>query len=150
MASIEQEIQQSKFASPYQKVVVNTLFTASWINANSNRILKPHGLSVQQYNILRILRGQKGNGISVNSLIERMLDKNSNASRLVEKLRQKGFVERKTCEYDRRQVDVLITKEGLKFLDDIAVEFEDFDHMTDLLTEKEALQLSDLLDKLRG
>lgn len=146
---IEEEIKQERFANDHQKAIINIVFTAGWINGESNSVLKPFGISIQQYNILRILRGQKGNPISVNNLIDRMLDKSSNASRLVEKLRQRGYVDRKTCEYDRRQVDVFITQAGLDFLEELIPAFDAMHHASNL-TEEEASQLSDLLDKMRG
>jgi DNA-binding MarR family transcriptional regulator len=146
---IEEDIKQSVFTSASQKAVVNVIYTAGWVNAKSNKLLKPFDISIQQYNILRILRGQKGKPISVNSLIDRMLDKNSNASRLVEKLRAKGHVERRTCEYDRRQVDVVITELGLTFLASIDPEFNMLKGTGGGLNEQEYLQLSDLLDRLR-
>ena len=146
---IEEDIKQSAFQSASQKAVVNVIYTAGWLNARSNKLLKPFDLSIQQYNILRILRGQKGKPISVNSLIDRMLDKNSNASRLVEKLRAKGYVERRTCEYDRRQVDVVISDQGLNFLADIDKDFDTLNGSANSLSEQDFLQLSDLLDRLR-
>lgn len=147
---IEEDIKQSTFSSASQKAVVNVIYTAGWLNAKSNKLLKPFDLSIQQYNILRILRGQKSKPISVNSLIDRMLDKNSNASRLVEKLRAKGYVERKTCDYDRRQVDVIITEKGLTFLASIDDDFNGIKGNVDTLTDEEYLQLSDLLDRMRS
>ena len=147
---IEDEIKQKKFSNPYQKMMVNILFTSNWLSLKSQQSLKKHGLSIQQYNILRILRGQKGQAISVNALIDRMLDKMSNASRLVEKLRQKGYVERKVCPTDRRQVDVIITDKGIAFLDDVDPDLASIETELKALTEEEAEQLNDLLDKLRS
>ena len=147
---IEEEIKQKKFATPYQKLMVNLLFTSNWLVLQSQQGLKKHGISLQQYNILRILRGQKGQAISVNALIDRMLDKMSNASRLVEKLRQKGFVERKVCATDRRQVDVVITKAGLAFLNIVDPEMESIEKGLSTLTPIESEQLNELLDKLRS
>lgn len=107
---IEDEIKQSKFHSEYQKLAINILFTNQWLTTNTTKILKPFGISPQQYNVLRILKGQSPNAISVSNIMDRMIDKMSNTSRLVEKLRQKELIERVTCEKDRRQVDVKITK----------------------------------------
>ena len=112
--------------------------------------MKAFGISPQQYNILRILKGQFPNAASVNLLIERMLDKMSNASRLVEKLKQKGLVERKTCEKDRRQVDVLITDKGIKLLEEMNTKLKDIQSDYQTITEEEARELNRLLDKLRG
>lgn len=146
---LEDEIKQKKFDSEKQKLLVNLIFTGNWIKDINSQMLKPFGLTTQQYNILRILRGQHPKPASVNLLIDRMMDKMSNASRLVEKLRLKGFVERRECEKDRRQADVVITKEGLdllKRIDSVMVAFEKrFEH----LSEEESAQVNQLLDKLR-
>ena len=113
---LEDEIKQSKFKSEQHKALLNVIYTASWINSIHVRILKKHSISPQQFNLLRILRGQHPKPATVNLLIDRMLDKMSNASRLVDKLVAKKFVERTQCENDRRAVDVLITKKGLSLL----------------------------------
>lgn len=90
--AIDDEIKQTVWKSPYQKAVVNTMFTSRVIEEQSARRLKPYDLTSQQFNILRIIRGQKGQPASVKLLVERMLDKSSNASRLVDKLLEKGYV----------------------------------------------------------
>lgn len=147
---LEDEIKQKKFKNEYHKIIVNVMYTNNWLNTINNQFLKPHGLSAQQYNILRILRGQYPKPVMVNLLIDRMLDKMSNASRLVEKLRQKGYVDRKVAEGDRRAVDVLITSKGLELLSYL-------DKEADLVAEKlksisvtEAEELNRILDKVRG
>jgi DNA-binding MarR family transcriptional regulator len=147
---LEKEIKQKKFASEYQKLAVNIGFTNSWLSTVHMELLKPHGISRQQFNILRILRGQHPNPASVNLLIDRMIDKMSNASRLVEKLKQKDLVERKECKIDRRQVDVVITDKGLALLKELDKSMEAFTKKMENLTTNEAKQLNDLLDKLRG
>ncbi|MBX9853093.1 MAG: MarR family transcriptional regulator [Cytophagaceae bacterium] len=148
---LESEIKQKKFASEYQKAAVNILYTANWLTYSHTKFMKPYKISPQQYNILRILKGQHPNAASVNLLIDRMLDKMSNASRLVEKLKQKGLVERKQCEKDRRQVDVLITKKGLDLLEKLNKEFDqaEGDYLKNI-TKDEAKELNRILDKLRG
>jgi len=147
---IEDAIKQKTFSSEDEKAIVNIIYSGNWLNSAHNKSLKPFGISIQQYNILRILRGQKGNPISVNALISRMLDKMSNASRLVEKLRTKGYVERKTCNSDRRQVDVFITQKGLDLLDatQSAIDEVNYAH-TSHLTQSEIKTLSELLEKMR-
>lgn len=145
---IEEAIKQKKFDSATQKAVVNLMYTASWMESMSAAALKPHGISIQQYNLLRILRGQYPNPASVGLLQERMLDRMSNASRLVEKLRLKKLVERRECPADRRQVDVLITPAGLELLEKAGQRIQS-DAYAIGLNEKEAEQLSDLLDKMR-
>jgi len=106
MPSIEEAIQQPNFPSPFHRVQVNTIFTAAWLNQRSAQSLKATGLSLQQFNILRILRGRAGKPATIKLLTERMLDKMSNASRLVDKLKEKGLVERQECPSDRRRVDI--------------------------------------------
>lgn len=147
---LEEELQQEGFQSEYQKAVLNILFTSNWLESDSARLLKPFGISSQQYNVLRILKGQGGNAISVNNIMSRMIDKMSNASRLVEKLRKKELIERVTCEHDRRQVDVRITSAGLALLVEADKVMNKFDDMKDKLTEKEAASLSELLEKIRA
>jgi DNA-binding MarR family transcriptional regulator len=144
------EIKQEKFASEYQKAVINILYTSNWLTYSHSKSLKKYGISPQQYNILRILKGQYPKAASVSLLIERMLDKMSNASRLVEKLKQKGLVERKECEQDRRQVDVLITKKGINLLEEMKEQFEKSEkEYAKAITKEEARQLNLILDKLR-
>tara|TARA_B110000459_G_C16575047_1_gene478361 strand:+ start:1232 stop:1681 length:450 start_codon:yes stop_codon:yes gene_type:complete len=146
---LEEELQQDGFQSEHQKAVLNILFTSNWLESDSARVLKPFGISSQQYNVLRILKGQGTNAISVNNIMSRMIDKMSNASRLVEKLRKKEFIERVTCEHDRRQVDVRITETGIALLKEADKEMNKFDGMKDKITEKEAVSLSKLLEKIR-
>ena len=147
---IEDEIKQERFSSEFQKAILNIAVTSSWMDADFTKKLKPHGISPQQYNVLRILRGQGGDAISVNNIMSRMIDKMSNASRLVEKLRQKELIERVICEHDRRQVDVRITRNGLKLLDIVDADMESFEEIKSRITEKEAMQLSLILEKMRG
>lgn len=146
--SIEEDIQQVKFASEQQKVMINLLYTSSWVNNIQNRFFKEYDLTPQQYNILRILRGQKGQGIQLNDISCRMIDKMSNTSRLVEKLRLKGLLERKNAEQDRRQVEVSITAKGSELLQKIDKPIMDM-HQTLNLSNSEAQALNELLDRLR-
>ena len=149
--SIEKDIKQQKpFKSPYQKLVVNILYTNNWMNSDHLSILKPFDLTAQQYNVLRILRGQYPNPITVNGIIERMLDKMSNASRLVDKLLLKELVSRCDNRDDRRACDVRITQKGLDVLKEIDVLQDNWETNFSNLTPDEAEALSGLLDKLRG
>jgi DNA-binding MarR family transcriptional regulator len=150
MGKIEDAIQQKVFKDPYNKVVVNLLYTNSYLVTSQNAFFKPHGISPEQYNVLRILRGQNGVPTTVSSIQDRMLNKMSNASRLVEKLKLKGFVKREECPNDRRQVDVLITQEGLNLLNLIQAEVEKGTKQFVNLNLDEVNQLNDLLDKMRG
>ncbi len=150
MVELEKEIRQKKFQNEHQKLMVNVLYTNGWLTSLYAKHLKPYGISAQQYNLLRILRGQHPNPATINLLKERMLDKMSNASRLVEKLRLKGLVERHECPVDRRAVDVIITQKGLdllKKLDNITQKMEE---KLNIITEAEAKEVNRILDKLRG
>jgi DNA-binding MarR family transcriptional regulator len=147
---IEDEIKQSRFKNEFQRLVVNLMYTHSWLHLKNQAHLKPFGITIQQYNILRILQGQYPGTATINLLIERMLDKMSNASRLVEKLRKKGLVERHACEKDRRAVDVIITTKGLELLKKIEKCHKKWEKQFHTLSPREVQALNDLLDKLRG
>jgi len=147
---IEDEIKQQSFKSQYTKLLVNLLFTGNWIHHFNKKFLKGFQVSPEQYNVLRILRGRNPLPANINMLNERMLDKMSNVSRLVEKLRLKGLIIRKECEKDRRQVDIFITEEGLKLLDEVDKKLPQLELQFHSLNEEEATQLNNLLDKLRG
>jgi DNA-binding MarR family transcriptional regulator len=146
---IEQDIQQTKFENVYHKAFVNIIYTSAWLEYRHAAVFKRHDLTPAQFNILRILRGQHPKPSTINLLIERMIDKSSNASRIVEKLRLKGLVTREECPTDRRLVEVLITQKGLDLLTGIDENEKGFYIEPDHLTEKEAEQLSSLLDKIR-
>lgn len=147
---LEDEIKQKKFKTEYQKLLLNVIFTGNWLNSKSIKAFKPYGVSPQQYNVLRILKGQHPNAITVNQVAERMLDKNSNASRLVDKLVIKDLVERETCEKDRRQMDVAITNKGLKLLDNMENNLEHVDELiAKSISKKDAEQINAILDKIR-
>lgn len=147
---LEEEIKQKKFRSERHKVIINLMYTGNWVYSINKSILKQYNLSPEQYNLLRILRGQYPNPSSVMLLNERMLDKMSNVSRIVEKLRLKNLLTRKECPADRRQVDIIITEEGL----DLLKQIDESDDITEFaaqhLSIKEAAQLNELLDKIRG
>lgn len=147
---LEEEIKQKKFKNEYHKLAVNIIYTHGWLINNQSSFLKKIGITGAQYNILRILRGQYPNPASINLLKERMLDKMSDASRLVERLKQKDLVEREICKNDRRKVEVKITQKGLKLLQDTDKLEERFDQLFKELKLSEAKNLNDLLDKLRG
>ncbi len=147
---IEKAIQQKKFKDPYERAMVNLLYTSSWLSYRQTAVFKKYGLSMQQYNILRILRGQHPEPITVNMLIDRMIDKSSNASRIVEKLRSKGLLERQTCPDDRRRVDVVITNEGLNILAKATEALAELHRSMRSINEAEAETLNELLNKLRA
>src|ERR1044071_8069540 len=106
----------------HHKVAVNVLCTASWIHSGDIARLKKHSITPEQYNVLRILRGSSPKPLMLAEITNRMIDKNSNATRLVEKLRQKGLVNRELCENNRRQVDISITDKGLALMRSIDTE----------------------------
>ncbi|MFM7823760.1 MAG: MarR family winged helix-turn-helix transcriptional regulator [Bacteroidota bacterium] len=148
---IEKEIGQSvSFKSDLQRAAVNILYTASWLNMKNTETLKPFDLTPQQFNVLRILRGHHPKPATVNLLMQRMLDKSSNASRLVDRLLEKGFVTRETNRQDKRAVDVYISHKGMDVLDNIDKTIGLLESHLDHLSESEARMLSDLLDKMRG
>lgn len=147
---LEEEIQSTKFEDNYQKVVINITYTYGWLSNVLRGEFEKFNLTAQQFNILRILRGQSPKPSTVNLLKERMLDKMSDASRIVDRLVQKGLVSRCTNTSDRRAVDIHISEQGLDILSQIDIEFISRDFIKGNLTEEEAGKLSDLLDKLRG
>lgn len=150
MPSIEVAL-QSKFKDDHQKVVVNILYTANWLKNLHGEDLKKFDITLQQYNILRILRGGK-DWMAMNDVKSRMIEKSPNATRLADKLIELGYIERKRCDVDRRVVYVKITDTGLKILkiiDDQKMLMPN-DAFLDNLSSKEAKDLSILLDKLRG
>lgn len=151
MPTIEEEIKQSTFRSPAHRTQVNIIYTAAWINQLTTAALREYGLSVQQFNILRILRGRNGEPATVKLLTERMIDKMSNASRLVDKLKEKGYVRRQECEEDRRRVDIVITEKGLDIVGKASDAVECTMHKNFRNTsEAEFNELSRMLDRLRG
>lgn len=147
--SIETDIKQKKFRSPYQKLALNLVYTTKWLEYKQLDSFKEHDITPQQYNVLRILRGQQGNPIKVSEITERMLDKSSNTSRLVDKLLAKNLAKRSSCESDRRAVDVVITEEGLGLLKTLDPFIEEWENRFNIITPEQAEQISELLDKLR-
>jgi DNA-binding MarR family transcriptional regulator len=148
---LEEEIkQQKKFNSEYEMLSLNILYTASWIEANNIQRLKPFGISPQQYNVLRILRGSAPKPLMLGDIASRMIDKNSNATRLVEKLRLKDFVKREICETNRRQVDILITQKGLSLLVEIDKELDSWITSLKILDIEQAEGVNNALDKIRS
>lgn len=147
---LEEEIKQESFRNEFHKLAVNLIYTHSWLVSKIQAILSDFDITPQQFNILRILRGQHPSPASIALLKERMLDKMSDASRLVDRLIQKGLVKRNVCSSDRRKVDVIITNKGLKLLEEIDKKNEITDSYLKNLTLTEAKKLNKLLDKLRG
>ena len=136
----------STFPNNKVKALLNIIYTANLISSDQNKFFKPFGISPQQYNILRILRGAK-KPLKVQTIKDRMIERSPNATRLMDKLHDKRLIERIPCPDDRRVVHIQITENGLELLKDIGKDFKK-DYIKNL-TEEEAGQLSDLLDKLR-
>jgi len=148
MPSIEQLIKQTKFRDEKHKAIISVLYSANALNTFHEVYFSQYGLTSQQYNVLRILRGQHPKPATVSLIRERMMDKMSDASRIVERLRKSGFVERIVNKEDRRAVDVQITQKGLDVLAEIDKNDEKTDSPTKYLTEVEAKELSRLLGKI--
>lgn len=145
MGDIGKDI-QSTFPNEHVKAYINLKYTANWLDTIGNELLKPSKISVQQYNILRILRGA-GKAITVNSVKERMIQKSPNSTRLMDKLCEKGLINRIRCEKDRRVVHVEITKKGLEILEKIPI--ENVEKYMYRISEEEAKMLNSILDKIR-
>jgi len=147
---ISEDLKQSNFQSEAQKAIVNAIYTGNWIVQKQQELLKPFGLTVQQYNVLRILRGQKGKPANMSLLQERMIAKNSNTTRLIDKLLIKELVTRKVCPENRRKIEVLITEKGLDLLTKLDPEVTKTENQLSLnLSENEQTQLIQLLEKYR-
>jgi len=147
---LESEIKQSKFRNEKHKLAINLIYSYSWLMNLQAVLFDKYNITGSQYNILRILRGQYPNPATVNLLKERMVDKMSDASRLVERLRVKGLVQREICPDDRRRVDVLITEKGLELLAEMDKLNEKYDSFFQNLTEEDSNKINELLDKMRG
>ncbi len=148
--SIKSDIKQTKpFRNDYHEATVNLIYTYNWVVDQIKQQLKPYGITMQQYNVLRILRGAK-EPISTSLIRERMLDKMSDTSRMVDRLHLKGLVVRKTCPSDKRLVDVSLSQAGFDLLADLDQFDHHVDHILKNLNDNEVRLLSDLLDKIRG
>lgn len=147
---IEKEIYSNKFENNHQKAIINLIYTYGWITNLLRQQLNKYKITLQQYNILRILRGQYPNPATINLLKERMLDKMSDASRIVDRLVQKELVKRCINSKDRRAVDILISQKGLDLLLKLDVEMSSKNFLDKNISSAEANALSDLLDKMRG
>jgi DNA-binding MarR family transcriptional regulator len=148
--SLESAIKQTRpFNFEAEKCIVNIIYTNNWINIFQNKIVKDFGISLEQYNVMRILNGQKGSPITINGIIDRMLDKMSNASRLVDKLYLKGLVERKQMENNRRACDVTLTLKGEETLRAISLAFDEKIFKKFSLSEEEYAKLNEQLDIFR-
>ena len=147
--AIEQEIQQPKFKTEHQRALVNLLFTYGWSIERIKQLVTCEGITHQQYNILRILRGSLPKPLSTLQIRERMLDKMSDTSRIVDRLVVKGLAKKTLCKKDRRLVDVTITEKGKKLLEKQDGRQPEMDNIFGNLSVNEAAQLNTLLNKIR-
>jgi DNA-binding MarR family transcriptional regulator len=145
---IEKDIQQTNFRNEFQKMSINIIYTANWLNEKMGQILATEDITQQQYNILRILRGSDA-PLSTLKIRERMLDKMSDTSRIVDRLIVKGLVEKTACIKDKRLVDITISKKGLQLLEKLDSLNEHIDSILKGVSEKEAQAMNQILDKLR-
>lgn len=145
---IEKDIQQTHFRNEFQKMGINIIYTANWLNEKMGQILSTEDITQQQYNILRILRGSD-TPLSTLKIRERMLDKMSDTSRIVDRLVIKGLVEKSACMKDKRLVDITLSKKGLLLLEKLDSLNEPIDSILKGVTEKEATTINQILDKLR-
>jgi len=146
--SIDKDINQRKFRNDYQRASINLIYTYNWMNEQIKQLFDQFDITPQQFNILRILRGA-GEPLSTLQIRQRMLDKMSDTSRIVDRLLKKALVKKITCKADRRLVDVTISEKGLKLLEKMDRHENDMDALLKNLTEAEAKTLNKLLDKLR-
>ena len=145
MGDIAKDI-NSSFPNERIKALINIKYTANWLDTIGNEFMKPFNISIQQYNILRILRGA-GKAVTVKMVKDRMIQKSPNSTRLMDKLCDKGFIERTRCENDRRVVYVKISDVGMKVINEI--DMEEFDNTMNSISEDEAKILNRILDKIR-
>ena len=145
---IDEEI-QSTFSSEYHRAIVNLMYTYGFVTNSLERLLNEHGVTRQQFNVLRILRGQYPNPAPVSLSKERMLHKMSDASRIIDRLRKKNLVVKKVCDQDRRSADIMISDSGLELLEILDPVVSDYNSLLHGLSKNEAQQLNELLDKIR-
>lgn len=147
---IEEEIVQKKFRNEWQKATINILFTHSWLQVKLKELLKPYGITNQQFNVLKILKGQHPSPVSTNTVRDRMLDKMSDVSRIVARLQEKNLVNVCRSNQDKRLVDIVLSESGMELLNRIDEQNAKMDTIAKSLTEEDAIQLNNLLDKLRS
>jgi DNA-binding MarR family transcriptional regulator len=146
---IEEVIKQKSFHSPHQKVFLNIMYTSAWLYAKQREYFKQFDITPQQYNVLRILKGQYPNSISTCDIRDRMIDPNSDVSRLVDRMEKMELVTRTTCKQDKRRIDVVLSPKGQDLLDKIGTNLDQLESNV-LLSSEEAEILSNMLDKMRG
>ncbi len=151
MLTLEARLKSRPITDPHMRAFLNIMVTGAWLEARMNALLKPHGLTEPQFNVLRILRGQQGASMNLYEISERMVHPTSNVSRIIDKLIEKGWATREACTENRRRVDISITGPGLKLLDTLQPEIErHFQEFSKRLPEADAQCLSDALEMMRG
>jgi DNA-binding MarR family transcriptional regulator len=148
--SLSKDIQQRDYHSEYHKAILNILYTHTYLVTNMSDVFKLFDITRQQYNVLRILRGQYPGCASINVIKDRMLDKMSDTSRIVERLRLKGLISRTDCQKDKRSVEIRISHSGLELLEKMDPQVTGIEQLLHNLSEDETRELNRLLDKLRG
>lgn len=147
---LEDELKMQQFTDNFQRAYLNIVFTANWMTASMQQKLKHFNITAPQFNVLRILRGQKGKPMSAYAIQERMIHRTSNVTRILEKLVEKNLVTRENSTVNRRMIDVKLTEEGLRLINSTdCVAVETYHQMSAVLTEEEAAQIGDWMDKLR-
>lgn len=147
---LEDAIQQKEFKSDAHKGMVNLLYTSSYVLNLINEVTQEYDITRQQYNVLRILRGQHPGSASINLIKDRMIDKMSDSSRLVDRLYRKKFISKSSCENDKRAVDVTITEKGLELLERMEPSVAAIERIFASLSAAEIKLLNDILDKIRS
>jgi DNA-binding MarR family transcriptional regulator len=147
---LKKESKISKFENIFQQTLINIIFTYQWSNQQIKDILSPYSITQQQYNVLRILKAQYPSPSTINLIKSRILDKMSDASRIVDRLISKGYLEKTSNSHDKRAVDIIISEKGLALLKKIDKEIDFSTLVASKLTEEEATNLNGLLDKMRA
>jgi DNA-binding MarR family transcriptional regulator len=147
---LEDEIKQVQFKTEHHKLMINLLYTTSWLQRMQSAILRPHDITPEQYNILRILRGSKGEQMSLNDISSRMIDRASNTSRLIDKLVLKKWAIRKICPDDRRQSEIAITERGLEVLEKLQKPIDDITEQFSIISVNDCKKFNQALDEIRN
>jgi DNA-binding MarR family transcriptional regulator len=151
MPTIDELLKMNTVNDPYKRIIVDVIYTGNWLVSNMNDILKPFDITEPQFNVLRILRGQHGKSMNLYEIQNRMVQKMSNVSRLIDKLLEKELVSRTECPENRRRVDIVITDKGHEMLAKVDPLFLTMSsNIAHNLNKEEAMQLAALLDKMRG
>lgn len=148
---LEDELKMKQFSNSFQRLHLNIIFTANWLETKLHEILKDYKITTSQYNVLRILRGQKGNPMNAFAIQERMIYRNSNVTRIIEKLVEKGLVTKNTCVENRRKVEVSLTEKGAELLTNTDDAIRGYENAADtFISESEAGNFANVLDQIRS